>query len=259
MNRVWMKRLSVPMLLALGATGVGSANAATLNDIYRAADQINGQAKQSQSRIDALTDETRNLLNDYKTVLKEIEGLRVYNRQLERQITSQEKEKTQITGSIDQVTVIERQIGPLMTRMVDGLEQFVSLDLPFLQKERNERVELLRETMDRADVAVSEKLSQVLRAYQIENEYGRTMEAYGDNITINGTELKVDVLKVGRVALVYQTLDGEQTGRFNPATRAWEPLDDEFKTSVRNGIRMANKQLSVDLLEIPVQASEGAQ
>jgi len=202
MNRVWMKRLSVPLLLALGATGVGSANAATLNDIYRAADQINGQAKQSQARIDALTDETRNLLNDYKTVLKEIEGLRVYNRQLERQITSQEKEKGQITGSIDQVTVIERQIGPLMTRMVDGLEQFVSLDLPFLQKERNERVEMLRETMDRADVAVSEKLSQVLRAYQIENEYGRTMEAYGDNITIDGVELKVDVLKVGRVALV---------------------------------------------------------
>jgi len=259
MNRVWMKRLSVPLLLALGATGVGSASAATLNDIYRAADQINGQAKQSQARIDALTDETRNLLNDYKTVLKEIEGLRVYNRQLERQITSQEKEKGQITGSIDQVTVIERQIGPLMTRMVDGLEQFVSLDLPFLQKERNERVEMLRETMDRADVAVSEKLSQVLRAYQIENEYGRTMEAYGDNITVNGAELKVDVLKVGRVALVFQTPDGEQTGRFNPATRTWEPLDDEFKTSVRNGIRMANKQLSVDLLEIPVQASEGAQ
>lgn len=259
MNRVWMKRLSVPLLLALGATGVGSANAATLNDIYRAADQINGQAKQSQARIDALTDETRNLLNDYKTVLKEIEGLRVYNRQLERQIASQEKEKTQITGSIDQVTVIERQIGPLMTRMVDGLEQFVSLDLPFLQKERNERVEMLRETMDRADVAVSEKLSQVLRAYQIENEYGRTMEAYGDNISVNGADLKVEVLKVGRVALVYQTPDGEQTGRFNPATRNWEPLDDEFKTSVRNGIRMANKQLSVDLLEIPVQASEGAQ
>lgn len=259
MNRVWMKRLSVPLLLALGTTGVSSANAATLNDIYRAADQINGQAKQSQARIDTLTEETRNLLNDYKTVLKEIEGLRVYNRQLERQITSQEKEKTQITGSIDQVTVIERQIGPLMTRMVDGLEQFVSLDLPFLQKERNERIEMLRETMDRADVAVSEKLSQVLRAYQIENEYGRTMEAYGDNITINGADLKVDVLKVGRVALVYQSHDGEQTGRFNPATRAWEPLDDDFKTSVRNGIRMANKQLSVDLLEIPVQASEGAQ
>jgi signal transduction histidine kinase len=74
MNRVWMKRLSAPLLLALGAAG--SASAATLNDIYRAADQINGQAKQSQARIDTLTEETRNLLNDYKTVLKQIEGLR---------------------------------------------------------------------------------------------------------------------------------------------------------------------------------------
>jgi len=257
MNRVWIKRLSAPLLLALGAAG--SASAATLNDIYRAADQINGQAKQSQARIDTLTDETRNLLNDYKTVLKQIEGLRVYNRQLERQISNQEKEKVAISGSIDQVTVIERQIGPLMTRMVDGLEQFVSLDLPFLQKERNDRIQMLRETMDRADVAVSEKLSQVLRAYQIENEYGRTMESYGDTIAVDGVERKVEILKVGRVALVYQTPDGEETGRFNPATRAWEPLDDDFKTPVRNGIRMANKQLTVDLLEVPVQIGEAAQ
>jgi len=155
--------------------------------------------------------------------------------------------------------VIERQIGPLMTRMVDGLEQFVSLDLPFLQKERNDRIQMLRETMDRADVAVSEKLSQVLRAYQIENEYGRTLESYGDTITIDGVERKVEVLKVGRVALVYQTPDGEESGRFNAATRAWEPLDDEFKTPVRNGIRMANKQLTIDLLEVPVQIMEAAQ
>jgi rubredoxin len=192
-------------------------------------------------------------------VLKQIEGLRVYNRQLERQIANQETEKSAISNSIEQVTIIERQIGPLMTRMVDGLEQFVSLDLPFLQKERNDRIQMLRETMDRADVAVSEKLSQVLRAYQIENEYGRTLESYGDTITIDGVERKVEVLKVGRVALVYQTPDGEESGRFNAATRAWEPLDDEFKTPVRNGIRMANKQLTIDLLEVPVQIMEAAQ
>ena len=43
--------------------------------------------------------------------------------------------------------------------------------------------------MDRADVAVSEKFSQVLQAYQIENEYGRTMEAYGDTIDRRWHEL----------------------------------------------------------------------
>jgi hypothetical protein len=259
MNRDWMKRLSAPLLIAFGAVTSGTAAAATLNDIYRVADQINGQARQSQARIDTLTEETRSLLNDYKTVLKEIEGLQVYNGQLERQIQNQEREKTQLTTSIEAVTVIERQIGPLMARMVDGLEQFVQLDLPFLESERKNRIEGLRETLDRADVSVSEKFSQVLRAYQIENEYGRTMEAYGATINVGGADRRVDVLKVGRIVLVYQTPDGAETGIFNAASRQWEPLGDEFKTSVRNGIRMANKQLSVDLLVLPVMGAEAAE
>ena len=104
MNRVWMKRLSAPLLIAFGTASSGAAVAATLNDIYRVAEQVNAQARQSQARIDTLTEETRDLLNDYKTVLKEIEGLRVYNRQLERQIGNQNNEMTQLSGSIDEVT-----------------------------------------------------------------------------------------------------------------------------------------------------------
>jgi len=113
--------------------------------------------------------------------------------------------------------------------------------------------------MDRADVAVSEKFSQILRAYQIENEYGRTMEAYGDTININGTELKADVLKVGRIALVFQTPDGEITGRWNAGSHAWEELGDSYTAPIRNGIRMARKQLSVDMLTLPIDAPEAAE
>ena len=247
-------------LLATFVVGVGgSASAANLNDIFSVADQLNKQARQSQARVDALTDETRALLAEYKTVLKEIEGLRVYNRQLEKQISSQEAEMTKLASSIDQVTLIERQITPLMLRMIDGLEQFVELDLPFLQDERAGRIDNLREMMDRADVAVSEKFSQILRAYQIENEYGRTMEAYGDTINVAGVDLKADVLKVGRVALVYQTPDGASTGRWDAKASQWIELGDEYTTPVRNGIRMARKQLSVDMLTMPVAAPEAAE
>lgn len=245
------------MLLLVSSIGmVGSASAATLADIYQIAERMNLAARTSQAKIDALTEETRQLLNEYKTVLKEIEGLRVYNRQLEKQIGSQEREMAQLSDSIDKVTVIERQITPLMLRMIDGLEQFVDLDLPFLLDERHGRVENLRTMMDRADVAVSEKYSQVLRAYQIENEYGRTLSSYGDTINIAGIDRKVDVLKVGRIALVYQTPDGEETGMWNQTAGAWEPVDDEYKTPVRNGIRMERKQLTVDMLTLPVHGPE---
>jgi len=251
------QRPMISLLLALGvALGGTSAFATNLNDVFGVAEQVNKQARKSQARVDALTDETRTLLGEYKTVLKEIEGLRVYNRQLEKQIANQEAEKLQLSASIDQVTVIERQITPLMMRMIDGLEQFVALDLPFLNEERANRLDGLREMMDRADVAASEKFSQILRAYQIENEYGRTMESYADEIdTTEGSRI-VDVLKVGRIALIYQTSDGEETGAWDVSKGTWVALDDSYKTPIRNGIRMERKQLSVDMLTVPIAGPE---
>lgn len=208
-------RLTQVLLSSALVFSMSQAPATTLNDIYKVAEQMNSSAKRSQAKIDNLTEETRQLLSEYKTVLKEVEGLKVYNRQLEKQISNQEEEMSQLAVSIDEVTVIERQITPLMLRMIDGLEQFVELDVPFLIGERRARIERLRETMDRADVLVSEKFSQVFRAFQIENDYGRTMETYSSSIEIAGVDRNVDILKVGRIALVYQTPDGEETGVYN--------------------------------------------
>jgi hypothetical protein len=248
------------MVLAAAATLLGaSVYAATLNDIFQVAERMNVNAKKSQAKIDALNEDTRQLLSDYKIVLKEIEGLRVYNRQLEKQISNQEKEMAQLSSSIDDVTVIERQITPLMLRMIDGLEQFVALDVPFLVEERQDRIERLREIMDRADVAVSEKFSQVLRAFQIENEYGRTMETYGTTIMLNGVERQVDMLKVGRIALVYQTPDGEETGMWNVDAGEYQAVDNSYEGSVRQGIRMARQQASIEMLSLPIRGAEAAQ
>ena len=252
-----MKRHRILRRAAVSAIGLGCAvgvtvGGATLDDIFAVAERVNAQARTSQGKIEALTEETRKLYLEFKHVLDEIEGLRVYNRQLEKQIANQEQELAQLSDSIDKVTVIERQITPLMLRMIDGVERFVDLDLPFLISERRDRIERLRTIMDRADVAVSEKFSQVLQAYQIENEYGRTMEAYGDTINVDGTSYIVDVLKMGRVALVYQTSDGELTGMWNASTNRWEALGDEYTAPVRNGIRMARQQLAPGLLILPI-------
>ena len=244
------------LLLAMAST---TASAVTLSDIFQAADDTNQAAKRSQAKIDSLTEETRKLLSDYKVVLKEIEGLRVYNRQLEKQIANQESEMSALSDSIDKVTVIERQITPLMLRMIQGLEQFVALDMPFFRKERQDRLDRLNETMDRADVAVSEKFSVVLRAYQVENEYGRTMNTYGDTIEIGGTERKVDILQLGRVALLYQTPDGSETGMYNKTSKQFEAIDENYQSSVRSAIRMARQQATLNMFSIPVPGAEAAE
>ena len=249
----------IVLWLATALVGLGvvsSPFADTLDDVFAVNQQINEQARQSQAKVDELSEDTRQLLSDYKVELKEIEGLQVYNRQLSRQIRGQDEQMAQINDSIDRVTATQRQITPLMLRMIDGLEQFVALDLPFLPKERAGRIERLRDMMDRAEVPVSEKLSQVLQAYQIENEYGRTLEAYSGTVTLNGEERIADIFRFGRIVLAFQSPDGELTGMWNKVTGQWEEVDDSYATPVRNGIRMARKQLSVELINLPLVIDE---
>jgi len=229
----------------------------TIDVVLAATTTINNAGRDSQGRIDKIANETQTLVNQYRTVLKELEGLRVYNEQQRIIIRGQEQEMQELNNSIDNVTVIERQITPLMIRMLDGLEKFIELDVPFLLEEREERIERLRDTLDRSDVSVSEKFSAILNAYQIENEYGRTMEAY--NGTLSGTDKEVDFLRFGRVALVYQTKDGAESGNWNHKTRQFELLDDSYNAQIRNGIRMARKQAAVDVVILPVQTPDIAQ
>ena len=160
-----------------------------------------------------------------------------------------------LAESIDNVALIERQIVPMMTRMLDSLEEFIRLDTPFLMKERTERLARLREMMERSDVTAAEKFRRVIEAYQIENDYGRTIEAYKGSVDINGAPQEVDFLRIGRVSLTYQSVGGQYTGAWDQETRQWVELDPaEFKNQVADGIRVARKQIAPDLLVVPVAA-----
>jgi hypothetical protein len=186
--------------------------------------------------------------------MKIVDGLKVYNQQQERLIKNQVTEMAELGASIDNVTVIERQIGPLIERMIVNLDKLVELDTPFLIKERRERIEFLKDTLDRPDVSVAEKFSQVLQAYQVENSYGSTIEAYTDVIDLEGKSRQVDLLKWGRVSLVFQTPDGEITGVWNTESDDCTILTDEFRQGVRDGIRIARKTQTADLVKLPVPA-----
>ncbi|MDF2176942.1 DUF3450 domain-containing protein [Aliiglaciecola sp. CAU 1673] len=254
--------LSKLLPLAFLATTMAVANPALaqedkyLEPAVKAATQINESAAGSQEKIDKMTDQIDNKLQRFKTINKEIDGLLVYNSQLQKQIDNQMKEMEELRAAIDEVSVVERQITPLMLRMIEGLEQFVALDVPFLPEERSKRLADLKSMMDRADVAVSEKFRRVMEAYQVEMDYGRTLEAYSGLHTIDGQERDVEFLRVGRTALIYQTRDAGMQGIWNKQTRQWEELDSSYRTQVTKGLRMAKKQLAPDLLSLPVAITD---
>jgi hypothetical protein len=146
----------------------------------------------------------------------------------------------------------------MMMSMLDSLEQFIELDTPFLLNERRERIERLRGMMERADVSAAEKFRRVIEAYQIENDYGRTIEAYKGTADINGTPQEVDFLRVGRVSLAYQTVGGGTTGAWDVESGSFvQVADSEYKNQISDGLRIARKQVAPDLLIVPVPAPSG--
>lgn len=242
------------VFVATLALAAGLASAVDIDAAIALEQSNNAEAAKSQVRINQIDDQTDELAAEYRAVIDQTQSLRVYNTQLEKLIAAQNAELASLDEQIGGVTEIGREVTPLMMRMVDTLEQFVEADVPMLLSERRQRVADLRDLLGRADVADSEKYRRITEAYQIENEYGRTIEVYQDNITIDGQDLTLDFLRIGRVALVYQTLDGEQIGAWDQEQRAWVELPDTYRDSIRQGVRIANKQLAPDLIRLPVPA-----
>lgn len=230
-----------------------------LGELVSARSEGNDLAAQVQKQIEDISDETSALLAQYRTALKQIDAIDLYNEQMKNLISSQEGELASISDQLDRVEQVGRSVTPLMMRMIDALEKFVALDVPFLIDERTERVAHLREMMNRANVSTAGKFRQIMEAYQIENEYGRTIEAYRANLELDGRETQVDFLRFGRIALVYQSLDETKSGVWSQEARSWVPLDSSHRSAIREGLRIARKQSAPDLVRLPLPAPTTAQ
>lgn len=247
-NRTLLMGLATVALLA-----ASPAHAASLSDVSSESQRWMVASADSQKRVDALSEERNDLSDKFRATLRESEGIKLYIQQLNAQIVSQGGEMETIKNETREIERTSIDILPLMQNMLASLEKFVDLDMPFLREDRLARVQKLKDMMPRADVTVSEKFRRIVEAYQIEMEYGRTIEAY----TAEVKGKVVDVLRVGRIALLYQTADGKETAYWDQQKNAWV-LDDHYADGVRDGLKVARKQTSPDLLVVPVlSASKG--
>jgi len=204
----------------------------------------------------SMDDDTSLIVNEYKTVSKQIEGLRVYNAQMRKQIERQEERLKEIDKTMKEAQVMQRQIPPFTRRMLAGIEKSIELDMPFHLAERKERIAFANAAIDNPTVSPAEGLRQVLETFNVEMEYGRKLDNYKDTIEIEGQQREVNVLRVGRLALVYQSSDESLTGAWDNDTDEWVPLDNSYRNPTRKGLKIANRLATVDMLELPIQNPE---
>ena len=245
-----------PFLIAFFSVFALPAYAEPLNDAINTEQAINNAAIQSQKTINKLSDKTQKMLEQYRSASHQTETLITYNKHLKDLLNSQETEKTSLEQQLKDIENTQREIVPLILRMLDSLEQFISLDLPFLPEERKQRLTKLKAMMIRADVTHAEKFRRIVEAYQVENDYGNTIEAYRADLTIKGVSSSVDFLRLGRIALYYQRLDGSETGYWDKEQKQWQTLSADYRNDIRNGLRIARKETAPDLLTLPIPAAE---
>lgn len=249
-----MSALAVAMLLADRA-----AAQSPLGQAIQVSQEAAEETAQHQARIDELDEETQRLVGEYRGYLRQLEQLQRYNESQRRQLNAQEAEMDSLRQDIGNITKLQRAVQPLMEDMLHGLQRIVAADLPFLPGERKERIERLTRMMDDPGRSPAQRFRLLVEAYQIENEYGRTIEAYRGDVTANGEHFEnVEFLRIGRLTLVFRSDDGGVLKRFDPQVAEWVKLDDGFRPHVRTALRMARQQIPPDLLMVPLPPTQQA-
>lgn len=254
----WLLCLSFVVCLSsvAGTPAALAEEPAQVGDVLEAQADYQQSAIDSQTRLDELDDETLTLISQYNGELARYEDLRTYNANMRELLASQASEKARLQQELAEVEVVRRSVVPLMVEMVDVLEQFIDLDQPILIDERRARLDELRKNLTRSDVEIAERYRRVIEAYQIEAEYGQTIEAYEGPLTLGERELTVDYLRVGRVGLYYLSLDRESGGIWDPARRTWQALADSQLDALDFAVRVARKQAPPNLVPLPLWTRE---
>jgi hypothetical protein len=258
---LWRCFLALVAMATVFTATIASAQTAEklLNQAISEQSSVDVGAQQSQVRIAQLDEQAGEYFGDFRVALQQVERLRIYNGNLENLIADQEHEKTSINNQLRDFGDMEQGIVPLMYDMIAALKKFVELDAPFSELERESRIDRLEANLDRSDLTVSEKYRQIMEAYQIETTYGRNIEAYMGSLQIDGVDRKVDILRVGRIFLAYQTPDLTETGYWDKDSESWKELDGSHRRAVTDGLRIARKQAAPSLLNLPLPAAKAVQ
>ena len=209
-------------------------------------------AASRQEFIDNVDSQILVLTGDIQFLSQQLDLTNIYNRQLQELIDSQNAEIISINEQMVELDKTNKGILPTLEEMVSTLESIINNDVPFLLTERKARVAELKDILKQSNISTSEKFRRVFEAYQIENEFGRTIESYRDEITFDSEIFNFEVFRLGRVGLYARTSDGRHTAMYSKKEGRWvrkKGIDNELVVA----LKIARKELPPSLLKLPIE------
>jgi len=208
--------------------------------------------KKTQEKEDDWAGKKAKLIAQYRSLKAEAEHLKKVRIKTEELLKAKRDRVLELKRRIKESARIRKELGSYLESVVIELEEFIKNDLPFLLKERFDRIGSIKHLLAQPDKPAAEKYRRVMEALQVETEYGQTVEVYQENIKLNGKPLLVDVLRLGRLSLFFQTPDGKVIGHFDRATGKWALLPSKYRSEINKAVEIANRQRAIELVKLPI-------
>lgn len=208
--------------------------------------------QKTQKEEDRWAEEKAKMQAEYKELERVRENLLAVNKRLNQEINVHSEEIASIEGKIKEIERISEELLPCLFEALKRLTECVASSLPFLAEEREHRLAGLRITLENSQISTSEKFRRIMEALSVEAEYGNRVEVYQERIDVEGKNILVNIFRLGRLSLFFQTLDQETTGFYNPARTAWVQFPRRCNREINKAIDIAGKKRSIDLLTLPL-------
>jgi hypothetical protein len=211
----------------------------------------------TQKEEEKWRDERHKLVAVYEQLQHEQKQLQDRKELLQHQIIATKDRIALKAKQLEDIEQISTQIRPFLQELAGRLRQLVSGGMPFLTAERNQRMARLTGYLEDPEVSVSEKFRKAMETLLVEAEYGSTIEVYQQTIELDNAPSLVNVFRLGRISLFYQTLDRKRCGFYDVAAADWRPLPAAFNRSIQTAVEIGAKRRPVELLTLPLGRMAG--
>ncbi len=247
-----MRLLYVFLALALPvAISAGAAD----NTAVKAKKQVTTAIetrRQTQQAEDDWEAQRVKLQVEYEALEEANRRLAAENQALQERVDARRRSIDAIRSEMQSLQQVSDELSPYLLRIFNRLHASVDQGLPFDLSRRRQRVARLGRQLAGQDLGIGAKFRELTDALLVEARYGNSVDVTTRQIALDGRDIMVRVLRLGRLGLFFLTLDQKTAGTYDPATTSWKRLPAAYTEEIVKAFQIGSRQRSVELLRLPL-------
>ncbi len=247
-----MQPVKIVMMIAAVIWGVSAAGAAEQPDtIKKTIDSSISVRSETQKKAADWQTKKERMKGRYYQLKDAVEAGKLEVKHMQDVVSRQDVYIQRMQNRIVEMEKIRQNLVPYLEEVLVRIEKTVEQDLPFLLEERRTRISALKQLIHDPELTMGEKMRRVFEGLRVEMDYGKSVETTKEEISFDGQKLMVRVLRLGRTALMMQTLDQSEVGIFHNGE--WIPLAGKYREEIKKAIEITERRRPIEFVNLPVK------